>query len=29
MFINGYFPAEQKEAIEMDITGIAKNYQTV
>ena len=28
MFINGYFLAEQKEAIEMDITGIAKNYQT-
>ena len=26
MFINGYFPAEQKEAIEMDITGIAKSH---
>ncbi len=26
MFIDGYFPAKQKEAIEMNITGIAKSH---
>ena len=27
MFINGYFPADHREAIEMEITGIAKSHQ--
>ena len=27
MFVDGYFLAKQREAIEMDITGIAKSHQ--